>query len=160
MPAAAIIEQDIPLRYIKPILQNDSTLMAMEVDVQGTARALQGVFYKVAPQDVENPFPCIVIQSPFRLQLPRRMIPLGPQLFGAAFGIDVAIQARDVEPDDADLLAMRGRIRFLLEGTRGNVTGGTAWACWVEDFMPDDRQDKGYIFTQIGLTFGVGAQVT
>jgi hypothetical protein len=160
---AEIVEQDVPVLYIAPILAADTTLMTMPITVRGIARTLQGVFDQSIPQELDNPYPCIVIQSPYQLQRPGRAYPNGPPLQGAAFGVDVTIQARDVDTSDVgygQLRAARKRIKRLLEGTRGLIDGGKAATVWVESYPPFQREDKGnYIFTQLGITFGIGAEV-
>jgi hypothetical protein len=156
----SISHQAVPRRYIKGILEADAVLMSREVSIDGTPFTLSGVYLDRVPQEIGPQYVAIVIQPPYMLQRMGIKHPNGPLTPGVSFGVDVMIQAIDVASDDADILWMQARILADLEGTRGAVTGGKAATCWLEDYPPPQRIDKGsYVFNQIGITFGIGAEV-
>lgn len=157
----SITEPDASTAWILAALQADATLMAMQVTVNGVARTLQGVFYMAASQEVENPYPNIIVETPFQKTLAQRMHPNGWRISQAALMHDIAVQARDVEPNDSGLKAIRARIITVLAGQSGTVTGGRTNGCQVDTYTPDQRIDKGtYIYSRIGVTFQVNAQVS
>lgn len=157
----SIVEPDASTAWILATLQADAVLTAMQVTVNGALRTLQGVFYMAAPQETENPYPSIIVESPYQDTLAQRMHPNGWPIGQASLMHDVAVHVRDVEPNDSALKAIRARAITVLAGKSGTVTGGRTNGCLVDSFPPDQRIDKGsYIYTRIGVTFKVAAQVT
>lgn len=158
--SAVIAHPDVSTDWIRATLLADATLMAMTVTIGGEARVLQGIFYMIAPQEQEFPYPCIIINQPVTHQLAQPMHANGPYISQAGFLQDVRICARDVEPDNAQLRAIRARVMTLLEGQNGTVTGGRTNHCVVRSFTPDQRLDRGsYIYVEIGVTFHISTQV-
>lgn len=158
---AVITHPDLSTDFIKAKLLGDATLMALTVTQNGVARAVQGVYYMVAPQEVENPYPCVIIEQPLFLRAAQHLNCNGVFIAQATFSQDVIAQARDVEADDAGLRAIRARIKVLLEGQGGAVTGGNISQCKVRGYSPDIRRDNGsYIYSGIRISFEIATQVT
>jgi hypothetical protein len=152
---------DLASDWVKATLQGDATLMALTVTQNGVARAVQGVYYMVAPQETEYPYPCIIINQPILWRLPQNLRCNGRWISQATFLQDVRCLARDVEPNDSGLRAIRARVQALLEGQGGAVTGGNINSCVVDSFPPDTRSDKGaYIYSESIITFKIATQVT
>lgn len=157
--AAALTEVDLIRAAVKARLEGDATLMAMTVNVNGAARTLQGVFYKAALQEVENPYPNITHNYVALDAAPAsRMRPNGPYRRHVPLLWDVAIEARDVEPED--LAAMLAQMDFLLDGYSASVTGGRIFrVVYAQPF--EIRIDRGtYIYTKAGITYSMSAQVS
>lgn len=157
--AAALTELDLIRTAVAARLSGDATLMAMTVSVNGVARALQGVFYRAASQESENPYPNITHNYVALDAVPAaRMRPNGPRRSHVPLLWDVAIEARDVESEA--LAAMLARIDFLLEGYAASVTGGRIFRiAYAAPF--EIRIDRGaYIYTKVGITYSISAQVS
>lgn len=158
---SAIVHPDISTAYLKAKLLADATLLALTVTQNGVARLVQGVNYLVAPQETENPYPCIIINQPILWSLPQHLQCNGIWIASATFRQDVRCVGRDVEPNDSGLLAMRARVKTVVEGTQGTVTGGVVSSCAVKGFPPDSRYDHGsYIYSEVFITFEITTQTT
>lgn len=157
----AVTHPSIATSWVKAILSADATLLALTVTQNSAARAVQGVYYLIAPQETAYPYPCVIINQPILRFLPQNLRCNGRFITSATFLQDVRCVARDVEPDDAGLVAMLDRVKTLLEGQQGTVTGGLVSSCVVDGFPPDSRIDKGsYIYSEIAITFQIATQVT
>jgi hypothetical protein len=158
---SAIVHPDVSTDWIRATLSGDATLMALTVTQNGVARPVQGVHYLVAPQESENPYPCIIINQPILRYLPQNLRCNGRFITSATFLQDVRCVGRDVEPDDAGLRAIRARVKTLLEGQTGTVTGGLVTSTVVNGFPTDSRDDKGsYIYSETMITFQIATQLT
>jgi hypothetical protein len=157
---ALITEADVSTDAIIATLSGDSELNNIELTVNGTQRKLQGVFYLVAPQEQSYPYPSVIVNQPITRSTGQRMHPNGPQLVALESLQQVWLQARDVEPNDANLRRMRARVIALLAGKTIAVTGGRAISCRIENFPADQRVDNGdYVYTRTGVTFLIAAQL-
>lgn len=135
--------------------------MAMTVTQNGVARAVQGVFYMMAGQENEYPYPCIIVNQPILRFLPQHLQCNGVYIAQATFLQDVRCIARDVEPNNSGLRTIRARVKTLLEGYSGAVTGGTVSSCIVDGFPPDSRYDNGgFIYSESLITFRITTQTT
>jgi hypothetical protein len=168
MSASAIPHNYVPVVALRQVLSDDITLAAMPVTpFDGTPRLLQKnsdgeIFNRAIPQDDDaaGAGPSIVLGPPIAHDLAARKNPYGDNLVAADFIIDVWIHMHDVEPDNLGLNKMLGWIIRLLEGSRIPVDGGEAFTITIHDYPTPQRVDKGtYIFTAVGVSFLVAAQV-
>ncbi len=158
-----IAHPDISTDWLRGVLTGDATLMAMQVTINGTPQTLKGVFYMRVPQELEisEAYPCVIVNQPISNALALLKKPNGPLVASAGFLQDVRVAARDVEPDSAEMRAIRARIIELLEGGFGVVAGGRVGACAIDRFLPDQRFDRGgYVYSEIGVTFVLDSQLT
>jgi hypothetical protein len=160
---AVVAHPDIAKTFLTEKL-NVAGLLALTVTTFGAARAVQGVFYMIAPQEQPNPYPNVIINTPITIAAAPPICINGLVFSQATFEIDVRVGAKDVEPDDAGLLAIRAKVIELAHAKSGAVTGGRVNSCAVysaRPFTPAQRVDKGtYIYSEIGVTFRVAAEVS
>ena len=159
---AAITHQDVPTAALKNTLLSDAVLADMEVTgFDGQPRKLQGIHNLEVPQEDETDGPWVVIGPPITHDLSERKHPNGGNLIAADFIVDLMIHCRNIEPDEPGLVAMRAHIKRKFEGSRISVDGGEAFTITIYGYPTPQRINRGGpVFTAIGISFLVAAQVT